>query len=245
MAELFRQFLPLFISDKCMNEFFVKFNLLDADCLKQTISKALGTGIILGSTLVKLPQIIKIVNAKSAEGLSFLGILLELIAITSTASYNYAKGYPFSSWGESCFLLVETAIIGFLVLLYSSRIRQANTFALLYSVVSYILFNGLVPISVLWNMQVANVPIVVAGKMIQAAKNYQNGHTGQISAITVFLLFLGSMARIFTSIQETGDPVIIFTFIIATLANGVLAAQVLYYWKATARVLLEREKKKA
>lgn len=80
--------------------------------------------------------------------------------------------------------------------------------------------------------------------MIQAVKNYQNGHTGQLSAVTVFLLFFGGLARIFTSIQETGDSVIIFTFIMASLSSGVLAAQVLYYWKATARVLMEAEKKK-
>ena len=44
---------------------------------------------------VKFPQILKILNAKSAEGISFLSVLLELIAVTSAASYNFAKGYPF------------------------------------------------------------------------------------------------------------------------------------------------------
>ena len=49
--------------------------------------------------------------------------------------------------------------------------------------------------------------MIVIGKLIQAATNYKNGHTGQLSAITVFLLTAGSLARIFTSIQETGDQV--------------------------------------
>lgn len=31
--------------------------------------------------------------------------------------------------------------------------------------------------------------------------NYSNGHTGQLSAVSVFLLFAGSLARIFTTIQ--------------------------------------------
>ncbi|KAF8788934.1 Mannose-P-dolichol utilization defect 1 like protein [Argiope bruennichi] len=232
------------MSDKCYNEFFIKFNFFDVECLKHTISKALGTGIIAGSTLVKFPQILKLVNGKSAVGISFLGVLLELIAVTSSFAYNYAKGYPFSSWGESVFLMIETAIIAFLVLLYNKKTGQANVFAALYSLVTYMLYSGIVPMNVLWNMQVANVPIVVCGKMIQAFKNFQNGHTGQLSGITVNLLFLGGLARIFTSIQETGDSMIIFTFIMATLANGVLAAQVLYYRKETARVLLEAKKKK-
>jgi mannose-P-dolichol utilization defect protein 1 len=50
-------------------------------------------------------------------------------------------------------------------------------------------------------MQAANIPMVVVGKMIQAISNYRQGHTGQLSAITVFLLAAGSLARIFTSIQ--------------------------------------------
>lgn len=78
--------------------------------------------------------------------------------------------------------------------------------------------------------------------MIQAAKNYQNGHTGQLSAVTVFLLFLGTLARIFTSIQETGDSIIILTFALAALSNGVLAAQVLYYWNVTNKFLLQKDK---
>ncbi|XP_071033225.1 mannose-P-dolichol utilization defect 1 protein homolog isoform X2 [Parasteatoda tepidariorum] len=164
MVDYLRSFIPLFISERCFDELFVKLNITDGDCLKQTISKALGTGIILGSTLVKFPQILKILKAKSAEGISFLGVLLELIAVTSAASYSYAKGYPFSSWGESCFLMVETAIIGFLVLLYSSQFRQANIFAALYSVATYVLFNGMVPVSALWSMQIANLPVVVTGK---------------------------------------------------------------------------------
>ena len=66
---------------------------------------------------------------------------------------------------------------------------------------------GLIPNDILWYGQAANIPLIVVGKLIQAATNYKNGHTGQLSAITVFLLTLGSLARIFTSIQDTGDKV--------------------------------------
>lgn len=48
---------------------------------------------------VKLPQILKIVGAKSAEGLSFQSILLELLAITGTMAYSIANSFPFRSAG--------------------------------------------------------------------------------------------------------------------------------------------------
>lgn len=75
--------------------------------------------------------------------------------------------------------------------------------------------------------------------MVQALANYNNGSTGQLSAVTVTMLFLGSMARIFTSIQETGDLIIILTFCVATLANGVLMAQLIYYWNVPVKTKKE------
>lgn len=44
---------------------------------------------------VKLPQILKLMGAKSAEGLSFKSVLLELLAITGTMAYSIANKFPF------------------------------------------------------------------------------------------------------------------------------------------------------
>jgi len=65
---------------------------------------------------------------------------------------------------------------------------------------------------------------------MQAYTNYSNGSTGQLSAVTCSLLFFGSLARIFTSIQETGDTTMILMYVCSTLANAVIVTQLLYYW---------------
>jgi len=44
------------------------------------------------------------------------------------------------------------------------------------------------------------------------------------------MLFGGSLARIFTSYQETGDMTMIITYCGASFANAIIATQVLYYW---------------
>lgn len=44
---------------------------------------------------VKMPQILKMIGAQSAEGLSFKSVLLELLAITGTMAYSIAKSFPF------------------------------------------------------------------------------------------------------------------------------------------------------
>lgn len=67
-------------------------------------------------------------------------------------------------------------------------------------------------------------------QFMQAYTNYANGNTGQLSAATCFMLFFGSLARIFTSIQETGDATMITMYVCSTLANGIIVSQLLYYW---------------
>lgn len=217
---------------------------VDDDCLKVMISKSLGYGIIGASTLVKMPQLLKLIAAKSGAGLSFVGSFMELLAMTFNASYSIAKKFPFSAWGEVLFLIIEQTMITFFTLFYEKKVRGSYLFLVLYGLLTAVLMSGSVPIEILWYLQATNLPLAVIGKMMQAAENLKNGHTGQLSLLTVTLLFLGCVARIFTSIQETGDKVVIYTFLSASLANFVLVAQVLYYWKATNRFLQKQAKKK-
>ncbi|KAK1153221.1 mannose-P-dolichol utilization defect 1 protein [Acipenser oxyrinchus oxyrinchus] len=233
MMEPFRELLVKFlIPEKCFDEFFVNFNLLDVPCLKILLSKGLGIGIIAGSVMVKLPQIFKLLGAKSAEGLSFNSILLELLAITGTMAYSIANSFPFSAWGEALFLMLQTVVIGFLIQHYRGNALRGLGFIAVYLALVSLLLSPLTPRSVVTTMQATNMPAVVISRLIQAGTNFRNGHTGQLSAITVFLLFAGSLARIFTSVQETGDPLMALTYVVSSCCNGIIAAQLLYYWNA-------------
>lgn len=89
---------------------------------------------------------------------------------------------------------------------------------------------GLTSRELLWTCQGFNIPILLIGKLSQAVTNYRNGSTGQLSAATCFMLLAGSLARIFTSIQETGDNMMIIIYCASSFANGVIVAQLLYYW---------------
>ncbi|KAK6195584.1 hypothetical protein SNE40_000985 [Patella caerulea] len=222
--------LQIIAPQPCYDELFVSFNFFHVACLKVIISKCLGFALIAGSCIVKLPQVIKIISAKSAEGISMPAVTLEIVAITSSLAYGYANGFPFSAYGEAVFLAIQTGLIAFFVLLFAGKSMQAVTYIAVYGGCVAYLLSSAVPMSFLQTLQASVSGIVAISKMIQAYANYKNGGTGQLSAITVFLLFLGSVARIFTSIQETGDKLVIFSYIISTLFNGLIAAQIVYYW---------------
>ncbi|GLH16156.1 Mannose-P-dolichol utilization defect 1 protein homolog [Gryllus bimaculatus] len=197
MADVLESILLLLMTEECYDKFFVELNFLDVPCLKAVISKGLGLAIIAGSVMVKVPQITKILNNKSAEGISILSVLLDLFAITSSASYSFIKGFPFSAWGEGLFLALQTAVIAALVLLFSGSSARAAAFVASYVALLFVLLSGLTPVDVLWSLQALNVPIIVAGK-------------------------------------ETGDSVLVITYLCAFTVNALIAAQLVYYWNAPA-----------
>ncbi|XP_012581717.1 PREDICTED: mannose-P-dolichol utilization defect 1 protein isoform X2 [Condylura cristata] len=90
-----RVLVPILLPEKCYDQIFVQWDLLHVPCLKILLSKSLGLGIVAGSLLVKLPQVFKILGAKSAEGLSLQSVMLELVALTGTMVYSITNNFPF------------------------------------------------------------------------------------------------------------------------------------------------------
>ncbi|XP_009249524.3 mannose-P-dolichol utilization defect 1 protein isoform X1 [Pongo pygmaeus] len=121
-----RLLVPILLPEKCYDQLFVQWDLLHVPCLKILLSKGLGLGIVAGSLLVKLPQVFKILGAKSAEGLSLQSVMLELVALTGTMVYSITNNFPFSSWGEALFLMLQTITICFLVMHYRGQTVKAS-----------------------------------------------------------------------------------------------------------------------
>ncbi len=59
----------------------------------------------------------------------------------------------------------------------------------------------------------------------------------------MFNYLLGSLSRIFTTLQEVGDKLILFGFVSGFALNLVLATQMVYYWEAPAKPAPQAKKK--
>ena len=199
---------------------------------------------MLSSALVQLPQVFKILFGNSALGISFISVFLDLLGLTISGLYSYSSKFPFSAYGELVFIGAQTFLIVMMVVWYTSGLLFSLLFMALYGAGIYIGMDpDLCPVSVLWYGQALNIPMIIVGKSMQIWANFSNGHTGQLSAITTFL-GLGTITRIFTSIQETGDPTVIATSVIISAFNAIVALQVLWYWEATNKVLSKKSYKK-
>lgn len=77
-------------------------------CMQLAISKALGLGIVVFGTIMKVPQMLKILQAGSAQGISLGMYILETLAYTISLAYAYRKEMPFSTYGENASLTVQS-----------------------------------------------------------------------------------------------------------------------------------------
>ncbi|KAI1641312.1 hypothetical protein F4809DRAFT_585844 [Biscogniauxia mediterranea] len=221
------------IGDTCYKTLILDLDPTDSECLKLAISKAMGIGIVGVSSIVKVPQIIKLVQSRSPSGISFLAYLLETSSYLISLAYNIRNGFPFSTFGETALILGQNVVITVLVLHYSGRASVAALFvaALATSVVT--LFSGsIVDMQTLGYLQAGAGVLSVASKLPQIAAIFQEGGTGQLSAFSVFNYLAGSLTRIFTTLQEVDDKLILYGFVAGFVLNCVLAAQMVYYWNA-------------
>ncbi|KAL5961360.1 Mannose-P-dolichol utilization defect 1 protein [Taenia solium] len=218
------------VPEICITEYRKGNDFFNVDCLKMLVSKCLGYGIVVGATLVKLPQIIKVLKAGSAKGLSIPAGLLELLCYTATSSYSIYHKFPFSTYGDATFLLIQSAVISFLTISWEMSYLCGLAFLSTYVCFVAYTLSPAVELSLLTLMQAANTPVILFSRGLQIYANFRNGSTGQLSAISVWLMAAGSLARIFTSIQETGDMLVILNFVVSSFVNIVLSVQIIYYW---------------
>ncbi|EPE03557.1 monosaccharide-p-dolichol utilization protein [Ophiostoma piceae UAMH 11346] len=226
------------LGDACYQALILDVDETNVDCIKLAVSKGLGVGIVGASAVVKVPQILNLVRSQSADGVSFLSYLLETTSYLVSLAYNVRNGFPFSTYGETAFILVQNIAITLLVLHYSGKGAVAALLAGVIAVAATALFAqpGASVVSVsaeqLGYLQAGAGALGVASKIPQILAIWAQGGTGQLSAFTVFNYLAGSLSRIFTTLQEVDDKLILYSFIAGFALNAVLATQMVYYWNA-------------
>ncbi len=221
------------LGDTCYQALVLDVDETNVACLKLAVSKGLGVGIVAASAVVKVPQILNLVRSQSAAGVSFLSYLLETTSYLVSLAYNVRNGFPFSTYGETAFILVQNIVITLLVLHYGGRSALAAALAAIIAVAASALSSdAAVTAAQLGYLQAGAGALGVASKVPQIVAIWQAGGTGQLSAFTVFNYLAGSLSRIFTTLQEVDDKLILYSFVAGFALNAVLAAQMVYYWNA-------------
>ncbi|CAI5991710.1 unnamed protein product [Closterium sp. NIES-64] len=214
----------------CVLAAVAEYQMPEKECLLNLLAKALGYGIILGSTILKLPQILVIIRSNSIEGLSVPSFEIECIGYTVSVGYCLFKKVPFTAYGELFFLLLQSLILMFLI--YSHLPNQAATTWIkvgIYSAMVPVLFSGAMSAHLYETIYNAQTALFTMGRIPQMWSNYASKSTGQLSVFTTFLTFAGCIARLFTSIQEKAPLSMAIGSILGVLSHGTIFAQIVYY----------------
>lgn len=174
------------LGDSCYRSLVHNLTITDSVCMKLAVSKALSVAIVAASSIVKVPQMIKLINSGSAEGVSFIGYLLETASFMITLVYNIRNKFPFSSFGETAFIVVQNVAICFLVLEYSGRGQMGTALIAAMAGAGYLLFNSdIVNMELLQYLQAGAGAVGALSKLPQIIAIFREGGTGQLSAFTV------------------------------------------------------------
>ncbi|KAF3543448.1 hypothetical protein DY000_02002898 [Brassica cretica] len=216
----------------------------EKDCLLPLISKLLGYILVAASITVKLPQIMKIVHHKSVRGLSVVAFELEVVGYTISLAYCLHKGLPFSAFGEMAFLLIQALILVACIYYYSQPVPMTTWFgALLYCAVAPTVLAGQINPTLFDALYASQHAIFLFARLPQIWKNFKNKSTGELSFLTFFMNFAGSIVRVFTSIQENAPVskifflnffIVLTGFALGVFTNGTILSQILVYQKAAA-----------
>ncbi|KAI0714405.1 mannose-P-dolichol utilization defect 1 protein [Cerioporus squamosus] len=238
------QNLPWFVKDlgvsivgqKCYTSIVENLDFSDIECLKYSLSKGLGLGIVVGGSIMKVPQLLLIVNARSARGLSLTAYVLETLSYAITLAYSFRNEFPFSTYGENLFLTLQNVIITLLIVHYNPPNALAGRTPVQRAVLSaqamlaFAVALVVLPSSTIALFQLATLPLSLFSKLPQIRQNQRAQSTGQLSAFAVISQVGGCLARLFTTATEVGDPIVSAGFALALALNIILGVQMWMYW---------------
>lgn len=219
----------------CLLLSFQHMELPTLDCLLPLISKALGYTIVAASTIVKLPQIYLILKNQSVEGLSPASFELEVVGFTISLAYCISKRLPFSAYGELLFLLIQALILVGLIYNYTASSARTWVKAAIYCALAPTVLAGRLDPVLFEALYASHHAIFFCARIPQIMKNFRTKETGQLSFLTNFMNFGGSMARLFTSIQERAPVSMAIGSCLGMITNGTLVCQILLYKSTTGK----------
>lgn len=238
LPPLLRDPLASLVGEKCYVSLVEDFNITDTACLKYAFSKALGFGIVFGSAIIKVPQMVTIISKRSAKGLSLASYYLETYAYLIILAYNLRQHNPFSTYGEVVFIASQNVLITLMIFWYARPVADFSmvVWSLLGNLTAFIgvfcllLVPTWIPLWLLSSLYAVTIPMTLASKLPQIHANYINQSTGQLSVFAVLNYFAGTTARVFTTMTELDDSLMLAGNVLASLLNGVLVMQVYLYW---------------
>lgn len=242
------------------NKVILKFALKQIKAIgyAKVLALLLGATMVGISSIIKIPQIRKILKPATMEaranlalGLSLESVSLETAAQFIHVSYNQHERNSFVNYGELLLLGVQNIAILLLLQYYSLRkelSRQttlsekdqiAETLKQLVRPAAVIIgaavfTTKIAPRLLILALQVLTIPISIVAKIPQIKRNAALRSTAHLSEVTITANVIGSLVRVFTTVSNfkkgrSRDAVLLAGYLTSLVLNSVLAGQIYHY----------------
>ena len=187
--------------------------------------------------MLKFPQILKIYQKSSVEGISLTSFYFETLGFSIMAAYAIHNGQPFSTYGEHAIISVQCVIQ---VLLFWS-IKKVDIGEMIKigggSLIFWFipLFGNLMPEPFWMYVPAYCIAMNLVVKISQIKTTYNNGSTGNLSFITNLMNLFGTLSRIFTTFTELNDPMLLLSYMIGASLNSFIFMQFMFYWNVRSK----------
>nr|CCC91498.1 conserved hypothetical protein [Trypanosoma congolense IL3000] len=216
---------PPLVSGSELNEFEV--------FVRHMIATVVPYGIVFGSVLLKLPQIMKILQQRSADGISMSSLGIELISCVITASWGISQSLMFKDYGESVLIMIEMFLLVILAgCLQRKFVLTVALFTVAASALGFMSI-GRLPRDVHEQLLRLQVLFAFSSRVPQITMNFRNKSTGQLSALTFFLAVAGATSRLLTTFHnvplDKGRDIMLAQFVVVIFLNLIIVAQCIMY----------------
>jgi len=203
---------------------------LTVACRGHIFRRCLSYGIVAGASVVRLPQIAKVVAARDARGLSLLGALLEATAATISFAYSHKAGRSWELYGETAFVALQGLVLMVLIGLFGSGTKRPRSqpvllsaaLALYVSFCTALLLPGYLTMQHLQYLQMATIPMATVARLPAIWTVLRTRSAGQLSLLSLALGTAGHFARLYIAVKGARDDHILLVGAASTAVVSLL-----------------------
>ncbi|XP_076841729.1 solute carrier family 66 member 3 [Brachyhypopomus gauderio] len=176
--------------------------------------------------VLKFPQILVLMRARSTAGVSLNSLVLELAGFIVFVSYQMYYDYPPPTYLEYPILIAQDVILLLLILHYNGNMKQSIFYAAVF-------IGG-------WKLLTVEKRVIdlamslctfisASSKLAQLQCLWATKDSSRVSALSWGLATYTCLARIYTTVVMTGDVQVLVRFVAMTILNFWVTATAMYY----------------
>ncbi|XP_014366410.2 solute carrier family 66 member 3 [Papilio machaon] len=210
------------------------------------IANILSTLTILSCLFLKVPQILSVRRAKSADCIYIQAMALEIAGFTVVTLYNFTNKYSLMTYMEYPIILMQMYILLYYVLKYKYLLGSCAVpiSALVYFLTVLGFAVDFLPKDILYYLVPLCTPLSGFAKISYIYGMIKTGNADDISLITWIISLSTNLSRLFTVYIDSADMKLMCNFLIsACLSGGVLATAVFYQKHCSIKIHCTKELK--